>query len=551
MCSRCQQTSLSVPPGDRVAVVTLVVYSPPLTQPHIMTRTAKLLLLPVVLLQILLFSFVVRFRFIHLDEGFFLLASRLVLLHKKPYIDFFYPQAPLLPYIYALWMKCFGISWVAGRQLAALLTSLLGALLYEHVCRLTRNWLAGLAAVVVFASSTLVFAWFPIVGPFSLAALLIFSTYVIVSRLSAESSRWLIAAAGLLLGLSVDIRSYLLLLIPLFVWWILQVCTRARLASVLWFLGGFTIAMVPSLYLFISSPDAFLFNNLGYHAIRSSDGLIGMWREKFILAIMFFFGGPGANGIQDSILFFVSLGFVFSMPGRRYPPRRAFQIALVVCILSLLPTPAYLPYFCLAIPFLVVSAVCVVNDLLVSLELRRKRQFAVAASVALLVVYVGASAGDFRSYFITGEGIPGVRWARDKGDWRLQRILEVSQAIDQIASPGETVASFWPGDIFQTTGVSFPGFENPFALAVSEKLTAQQRAKYHILSPADIESGFAAHTPRIVVLRDQVFSAVPTAEELRRLQGSMDSFKSALRADGYTLVRSIGGISIYVRSSKS
>lgn len=516
-----------------------------------MTRTAKLLLVPIVLLQILVFTFIVRHRFVHVDEGFFLLAARLVLMHKKPYVDFFYPQAPLLPYFYASWMKCFGITWAAGRQLAVLLTSLLGALVYEHVCRLTRNWLAGLVAVVVFVSSSLIFAWLPIVGPFSLAGLFIFSAYVIVSRLSAESSHWLVAAAGLLLGLSVDIRSYLLLLIPLLLWWIFQNSNaRTRLASILWFLGGFTIAMIPSLYLFISSPGAFLFNNLGYHAIRSSEGLIGMWQEKLVLTLMFFLGGPGANGLQDSILFFVSLGFVFSMPGRKYPARLAFQIALVVGILSLLPTPAYLPYFCLAVPFLVVSAVCVVNDLLVSLELRRQRLFAAVACVVLLSMYVGASVGDFRSYFKTGDGIPGVRWARDKGDWRLQRILAVSQAIDQIANPGEVVASFWPGDIFQTNAAPFPGFENPFALAVSEKLTAQQRARYHILSPPDIESYFAAHTPRIVVLRDQVFSAVPTEEELQRLQGSMEAFKSSLRANGYTLVRSIGGISIYVCSSK-
>jgi hypothetical protein len=516
-----------------------------------MTRTAKLLLVPVVLLQILVFTFVVRHRFIHLDEGFFLLASRLVLLHKKPYLDFFYPQAPLLPYIYALWMKCFGISWVAGRLLATLLTSLLGALLYEHVCRLTRSWLAGLAAVVVFASSSLIFAWLPIVGPFTLPALLIFSAYVIVSRLPAESSNWLIALAGLLLGLSVDIRSYLLLLTPLFLWWIFDNSnTRTRRESILWFLCGFTIAMLPCLYFFISSPDVFLFNNLGYHAIRSNQGLIGMWQEKVVLTLMFFLGGPGANGIQDSILFFVSLGFIFSIPGRRYPPRQAFQIALVAGILSLLPTPAYLPYFCLAVPFLVVSAVCSVNDLLVTLESRRQRLFAAVACVVLLGVYLGASAGDFRRYLITGEGIPGVRWARDKGDWRLQRILAVSQAIDQIAKPGEMVASFWPGDIFQSKATSFPGFENPFALAVSEKLTAQQRARYHILSPADIESDFAAHTPRIVILRGQVFSAVPTDEELRRLHDLMDTFKISLLAHGYTLVRSIGDISIYVCSSK-
>jgi 4-amino-4-deoxy-L-arabinose transferase-like glycosyltransferase len=513
-----------------------------------MTRIAKLLLVPVVLLQIIIFTFVVRHRFIHVDEGFFLLASRLILMHKKPYLDFFYPQAPLLAYVYALWMKCFGISWAAGRELAALLTSVLGALLYEHVCRLTRSWLAGLAAVVVFTSSTLIFAWFPLVGPSSLTASFVFSAYVIVSRLSAKSSHWLIAAGGLLLGLSVDTRSYLLLVIPLFLWWIFHKSeTRARVPSILWFLGGFTIAMVPSLYLFISSPDAFLFNNLGYHAIRSNQGLIGMGQEKFFLTIMFFLGGPGANGIQDSILFFVSLGFMFSISGRRDPPRLAFQIALVMGILSLLPTPTYLPCFSIGFPFLVVSAVCVMNNLLVTLESRRQRLFAAAACVVLLGIYLGASVEDFRKYLITGEGIPGVRWARDKGDWKLQRILAVSQAIDQIAAPGEMVASFWPGDIFQTKAAPFPGFENPFALAVSEKLTAQQRARYHILSPADIESDFSAHTPRIVVLRDQVFSAVP-AEELSRLQDSIDSFKSSLRARGYTLVQPTGGISIYVCS---
>ncbi len=195
---------------DSNAAANPVVYSPSFTQPTFMTRTAKLLLVPIVLLQVLVFTFIVRHRFIHVDEGFFLVAARLVLMGKKPYLDFFYPQAPLLPYIYALWMKCFGISWAAGRQLAALLTCLLGALVYGHVCRLTRNWLAGVAAVIVFVSSTLIFAWLPIVAPFSLAGLFIFAAYVVVSRLSAESPRWLIAAAGLLLGLSVDIRSYLL-----------------------------------------------------------------------------------------------------------------------------------------------------------------------------------------------------------------------------------------------------------------------------------------------------------------------------------------------------
>ena len=510
---------------------------------RLMTRGAKLLLVPVLVLQILFFAFLAMHRFVDGDEGQYLLASRLVLMHKTPYLDFFYNQAPLLPYVYALWMKCTAVSWTSAKLFSALLTALLGSLLYAHVCRQTRNWVAGLAAVVLFASSTLVFAWFPVVKPFSLAALFLFSAYVVVSRLSPTSPRWLIAAGGLLFGLSVDTRSYLLLLTPVLLWWIFQdLDTRGKLASILWFLGGFTIAMAPCLYLFISSPDAFLFNNLGYHALRTNAGLIGMWKEKLFAVLLFFLWDKDAsNRIQDSILFAISFAFVFSIPRRRYPPRFAFEMALAIGLISLLPTPVLPQYFCLCIPFVLLTAVCVVNDLLAELQTRRGRMVATAACVFVLGTYLAVSANDFHRYLVTGDGVPDLQRAVDKGDWRLQRVLEVSQAIDQIADPGEIVASFWPGYVFQTKAIPFPGFENDFALPVSERLTSQQRARYHMVSPAEIESNFAAHVPRIVVLGNENYYM----REVMR-----DTAKSSLRAHGYTLVRSIGDTSIYVCCAK-
>jgi hypothetical protein len=54
-----------------------------------MTRTAKLLLVPVLLLAGALFYFIALHRFIDGDEGFYLLASRLVLMHKKAVSGFF------------------------------------------------------------------------------------------------------------------------------------------------------------------------------------------------------------------------------------------------------------------------------------------------------------------------------------------------------------------------------------------------------------------------------------------------------------------------------
>ena len=52
--------------------------------------------MPVFLFLLRFFLFIARHRFIAGDEGFYLLASRLVLQHKMPYLDFFYQQAPLL-----------------------------------------------------------------------------------------------------------------------------------------------------------------------------------------------------------------------------------------------------------------------------------------------------------------------------------------------------------------------------------------------------------------------------------------------------------------------
>ena len=510
-----------------------------------MTRAAKLLLVPLFVLQVVFFTFVALHRFVDGDEGFYLLASRLVLMHKKPYLDFFYTQAPLLPYVYALWMRFAGVTWISAKLFSALLTALLGTLLYEHVCEQTRNWVAGLAAGVMFASSTLIFAWFPVVKTFSLAELFLFAAYVVVSRISPTSPRWLIAASGISFGLSVDARSYLLLLTPVFLLWIFNNSdTRNKVASILWFLGGLTAGVAPCLFLFLPSPDAFLFDNLRYHAIRSSAGLLGWWGEKLVTALQVFLGGPEGNGLQWSVLFFISLGFVFSMRGRKYVPRFAFEIAVAVGLLSLLPTPVTIQYFSLCVPFLIVSAVCVVKDLFAELQSRRARLIAIVACVSLLGIYIASSAGDFRRYLITGDGIPGIRRANDKGDWRLQRIIEVSQAIDQVASPGEVVASFWPGDIFQTKADPLPGLENDFSLPISEDLTSEQRVKYHILSPAEIEAGFSAHRPRVVVMRSRILPAV-TGEDLPRLQRMADDLKSSRSVNGYTLVRSVGDASIY------
>ena len=360
----------------------------------------KLLLVVVVLLQLGFFLFVARHHFIGGDEGFYLLASRLVLEGKVPYLDFFYIQAPLLPYIYGLWIKCFGISWISARTLSALLTTTLGVLLYVDVCQVTRKWIAGLAAVVLFMSSSLIYGSYPIAKTYSLAALCLYAAYVVVSRISASSSGWMIAVAGLFFGLSVSTRSYIVVVGPVFLWWILhQSEARSRYARLVWFLAGFTIGIAPSLCLFVASPSVYLFNNLGYHALRSGSGLIGDWQAKMFVAAAVFAGSD--TGLQFSIVSAVCLVAIFLPRMRRATSLLPFLVALVLGFISILPTPPFVEYFCMCMPFLIVAAVYVANDSFGMLQSPAAKRIAGGTCVALFAMFVVMGALRFQRYVTT------------------------------------------------------------------------------------------------------------------------------------------------------
>jgi 4-amino-4-deoxy-L-arabinose transferase-like glycosyltransferase len=491
-------------------------------------------------LQAVLFIFVANHRFIDGDEGYFLLAARLVLLHKKPYIDFFFQQTPLLPYVYALWLKCFGVTWTSARILPALLSALLGTILYRHICGEMKSWAAGIAGVFLYCTSTLIFAWLPIAKPYSLAGLFIFSAYVTISALKPERhSPWMLSLAGLLLGLAGDTRSYVAITIPLFLVWIYRNSELSlRRNSIFYFIGGFLGSLIPCFYFFLSSPKTFVFDNLGYHAIRTDAGLVGNWGQKLVIVLMSFLGGPEGNGLQNSLLLVVSLGFVFSIHKSGWAPKLALQLAMALGLISLLPTPVLPQYFCFCIPFLIVSSICVATEVVRNLESPQQSLLAAGGCVLLLAIYAAVAPPDFRKYLVTGDGIPAVRGAFDREDWRLSKILEVSEAIDKLAAPNEAVASFWPGYLFQTQARPFPGLETDCGLAIAGKLTPEEMAQYHIVSWSQMGSTFASHSPRIVV--------VPNHQ--RYLGGEVvgDRAKTSLLASDYSLATIIGDTSIYI-----
>ena len=79
-------------------------------------------------------------------------------------------------------------------------------------------------------------------------------------------------------------------------------------------------------------------------------------------------------------------------------PRRALQLAAALGVISLLPTPSYIQYFCLCVPFMIIAAVCRASQLLDGMKSVPTRRWAAAGGIALALLFAAASTGDYRRF---------------------------------------------------------------------------------------------------------------------------------------------------------
>ena len=449
--------------------------------------------------QALVFGPLVAFRFLDGDEGVYAYASRLAVHGHVPYRDFFYEQMPLLPYVYGGWIGVFGESWYAARSLSALAATALGALLYLHVERRAGRRPA-LAAVCLYALSGLVFGYFTIVKTFALASLFLFGAYALVET---RRPRWL--AAGALLGLAVDTRLVFAAAIPAFAVVALRRRGLPRLA------GGLAAGLVPSLVLLALSPHAFVFDNLRYHGEKTSHGLVGEPVQKLRTAANLLGLGSAdhALGAQFVLLLAASAAALWLLR-RRLP--FAAVVAVSLGIASFLPTPTYVQYFSVVVPYLVLLAV----------------ELAARWGRAILVgITAYAAAG-------------GVALAHDVQTSPLLRpsirsVVRVSDTVQARTHPGETVLAGWPGYLFGTHAEAVSGYTNQFAPVAAAKVSPREAARVHVLSEPALEALIERRVPRLVVERNWVTSP-PFAD-----------WDAALRQGRYRLVAVVETARIYER----
>jgi hypothetical protein len=433
------------------------------------------------------------FRFVDGDEGVYAYASRLAAHRYLPYRDFFYEQAPLLPYVYGLVGQLSGESWYALRGLSVVFTTVVGLLLFRFI-RERQKFAVAFAAVAVYAGSGLIFGYLTLVKTFALSTLLIFSAFAL-----AQAGRWV--WSGLLVGLAVDTR---LLLVAVAV--VLALAAGRQLGP---YMIGMLVGLMPSFILLAISPHAFWFDNVRYHSLKGPNGLVGDAHEKAQTAATLLGIEPTdrAVGIQFGLLV---LAAALALLRRRHLSL-ALAIAIALGIVSFLPTPTYVQYFSLLVPFLIVGAV----------ELRPP-----PVHLAIFVVAFLVPAAWVARHFVSYD--PALRPS-------LGSIREVAARVDALSRPNERVLSSWPGYLVGTHSWALPAYTNQFAPVAAANISGAAARRYHVASEAELERLIRHQQARLVIYRNWVTSP-PFAH-----------WDAALRAGGYRLVARVETAAIYER----
>ena len=210
------------------------------------------------------------------DEGFYAAAAGLVNEGRSPYQDFFYPQGPLLPYLYG-WLVGAGGHHLKILRLGSSLLAVLAVvpwLLFLADRKRLPLPVAVTAALLLLLDPHLL-SWNATIKTFAFCNLSVsWSLYFLWRGLRGRPWPWL-AAVGLALGLCVSART-LYAPLALALWGgVLVVAirrrTRAAWLGVAAFAAGGLLGLWPLLAAWFRNPDLFWFNNVVCHQIRYSD----------------------------------------------------------------------------------------------------------------------------------------------------------------------------------------------------------------------------------------------------------------------------------------
>lgn len=278
------------------------------------------------------------------------------------YKDFGFLQMPYLPYIYHWVFNLFPqippILLVKGLNLLAAIISLVLAYLIMRF--FIRNaWLV-LSVVLILGLNAIFFQTVKYMAnavlpmPFLMSAVYCF---VLVYQQRSRHPGKLLVFAGIFLGIATGIKLYYVVIIfPLFVYILFINTSLRKTHATSCFLAGTLLALLPAVVLFLHSPQAFWFNNLGYHFLNTSYKSMQGYERTMDVASKMAFGWRYLS-LVPVIGLLVSSAFVLWL---RYLNRQrlfdSWTILFLVLLsmtlfVALFPSPLWLHYLALPLPF--------------------------------------------------------------------------------------------------------------------------------------------------------------------------------------------------------
>ncbi|MEZ4386241.1 MAG: hypothetical protein R3D98_01435 [Candidatus Krumholzibacteriia bacterium] len=446
-------------------------------------------LVAVVLLHLVVAGWFALHRPIDGDEGYYGLAASLVSEGRQPYADFFYPQAPLLPYVYAPFARLVGAPQLPGLRLwSVALGGLALALLAAWAVRAHggRPWI-GVAALLLAALSPELLTWLVTVKTYALTAVAAAAAVSACVRVGGPGRRaWL-------WGAPVAWR---------WDWAHPSGCcshrprsrprcggsragpTDAR-GSGRWLLG-LAIGVLPLLLAWHADPARFWFDNLGYHRLRFSaleDAPVWQRASAALQTLaMSILANPG-------LLVLVGLGVAGLRPR---PPREAaadaavapsVAMATVYTLTCLAPDPVYMQYFTGVLPILLVPAAAR------GLGRLRWPDTRVAAAAGGLMAAAALLSLSLIRHDLAVEP-----------HWQLDQYRRVCGRIAAMTHEDDIVFAFWSGYPAGSGRRPLPGMENHFGVGVSERLDRLERRRYRIIGREELARAFRGHEAALAVV---------------------------------------------------
>jgi 4-amino-4-deoxy-L-arabinose transferase-like glycosyltransferase len=471
------------------------------------------------------------------DEGYYAAAARLVGEGRVPYTDFFYPQAPLVPVVYAPVVQVAGPNLHALRIFSALLLTATAALWWRHLRGRYRGatWPAAIgAAWLVLQPDAL--SWSVTVKTYALTGLLTTVAWVMLWHgLAGRRRRPALVAAGLALGLAGAARLLFAPLGPVVAVALALTGWRAGERRATWLgtaalvAGGWLAGSLPAIIFWLRDPAAFVFDNLRYHEIRFSELRTAHPDAGPLRRIAASLAGFGGILLRNPFLViqFVLLAVGAAELRRAEGPARRFlgvvaTAVLVYVVSCLAPDPVYAQYF--GAPLASLGLPLTVAALLALGGAGSRRR----GTLAALLVVLGAG--------VFFGGRPGMDGAPT---WSFATYREVVAEIRAQSEPDDVVFSLWPGYVFESGRRFLPGFENHFAIGVSAGLDGAERTRFRIPNHRSLTAAFAARTPRVAVFgtwRHEIDLALDDAQMSRLL--------TTVR-ENYDLVREFGRTSVW------